>query len=254
MRRVAALFTRVVAAYPAFLVSGGALRPPHMSPSPSFSSSSTFSYRPYVCQPTTIARLPAAATDPSSTTPAAAPSSSSSSSSTATPMLHGGNPTTVVTAPHRRVGNIFIVHCVDHPFKFGWEINRMLRELRLEYMGQTSIVPDIPVVRKQLWRVRHVVRIEQIDLDEAKALVGVPEHISFRDLNAQIPASFGRGGATANPVLRSKRNFMRYRRMRMRDVLHRDQLEKRLLEERRRALAQSSTAAPAAATARTSTK
>ncbi|KAG5487520.1 hypothetical protein LSCM1_07477 [Leishmania martiniquensis] len=146
--------------------------------------------------------------------------------------------TAIAAGPYRRVGHVFIVTCIDHPFKFSWEVNRMLRELRLEFMGQTTIVPDVPQVRKRLWRVRHIIRIDQLDLDEAKALIGVPEHISFRDLAAQIPPTFGRGGSVANPHMRSKMNFMRLRRMRLRDVMHRDQLEKRLLEEKRRALQQ----------------
>lgn len=171
---------------------------------------------------------------------AAATVSSAATPTTATP----SSTTAIAAGPYRRVGNIFIVTCIDHPFKFSWEVNRMLRDLRLEFMGQTTIVPDIPQVRKTLWRVRHVVRVDHLDLDEAKALVGVPEHISFRDLAAQIPTTFGRGGAVANPHMRSKHNFMRLRRMRLRDVMHRDELEKKLLEERRRALA----SAPAAET------
>ncbi|KPA75575.1 putative mitochondrial hypothetical protein [Leptomonas pyrrhocoris] len=163
----------------------------------------------------------------STVTPTAAPPSAS-----AVP----ANPSAIVAGPYRRVGNVFIVTCVDHPFKFSWEVNRMLRELRLEFMGQTTIVPDIPQVRKRLWRVRHLVRVDPVDLDEAKALIGVPEHVSFRDLASQIPPTFGRGPAVGNPRLRSKMNFMQLRRMRLRDVMHRDQLEKKLLEERRRAL------------------
>eukprot|EP00796_Vickermania_ingenoplastis_P009114 gene9114-6405_t len=149
---------------------------------------------------------------------------------------HLGNATTVPLGPHRRVGNIFIVHCVDYPFKFSWEVNRMLRCLRLEFKGQTTIVPDVPEVRQQLWRVRHVVRIDMLDLDEAKALVGIPEHVTFTDLNSQIPLTFGRTKSYRNPGMRSKGNFMRLRQMRLRDVLHRDKLEKELLEERRAAL------------------
>ncbi|EKG01809.1 hypothetical protein TCSYLVIO_007182 [Trypanosoma cruzi] len=162
----------------------------------------------------------------------------SSSTSTSTSSVGGSAvaATSIAPGPYRVVGNIFIVHCDDHPFKHSWEINRMLRELRLEFKGQTTIVPDIPQVRKQLWRVRHVVRIDMLDLDEAKALIGVPEHISFDDLASQIPVSFGRVRAVANPVLRSKMNFMKLRRMRLRDVLHRDALELRILEERRKAL------------------
>lgn len=137
---------------------------------------------------------------------------------------------------NRRVGNVFVVLCVDHPFKFSWEVNRMLRELRLEYMGQTVILPDIPQVRRRLWRVRHVVRMDMVDLDEAKAMVGIPEHVTFSDLNSQLMPSFGRGRSHSSPVTRSKANFMKLRRMRLRDILHRDELEKQLLEERRNGL------------------
>nr|7ANE_S Chain S, uL30m [Leishmania major] len=158
--------------------------------------------------------------------------------SAAVPASTATSTTTIAAGPYRRVGNVFIVTCIDHPFKFSWEVNRMLRELRLEFMGQTTVVPDIPPVRKRIWRVRHVVRVDQLDLDEAKALIGIPEHISFRDLAGQIPPTFGRGGSVANPHMRSKMNFMRLRRMRLRDVMHRDQLEKRLLEERHHALQQ----------------
>lgn len=177
-----------------------------------------------------------AATSPSTASHPAAPKRGEATGPAGQPSPHGGNATTITAGPYRCVGNIFIVHCVDHPFKFGWEVNRMLRELRLEFMGQTTIVPDVPEVRKRLWRVRHVVRVDMLDLDEAKALIGVPEHISFSDLNAQIPATFGRGKGTSSPVIRSKVNFMRFRRMRMRDVMHRDELEKRLLEEKRKIL------------------
>lgn len=155
--------------------------------------------------------------------------------------VHGGNATSVPLGPYRRVGNIFIVLCVDHPFKFSWEINHVLRSLRLEYMGQTVIHPDIPEVRRLLWRVRHVVRVDMLDLDEAKAMVGIPEHINFSDLSAQIPPTFGRGKAYSSPVMRSKANFMRLRRMRLRDVVQRDELEKQLLEERRRLVASNGT-------------
>lgn len=158
------------------------------------------------------------------------------------------NETTMLAGPYRRVGNVFVVSCEDHPFKHGWEVNRMLRDLRIEFRGQTVIHPDIPDVRKRLWRVRHLVRIDIMDLDEAKALVGVPAHMNFSELNAQIPATFGRGGGVSSPSIRSKVRFMRLRRMRLRDVLHRDELEKRLLEEKRRAMTGGGKAAAAAGT------
>lgn len=110
----------------------------------------------------------------------------------------------------------------------------MLRDLRLEFRGQVSIHPDIPAVRKLLWRTRHVVTIERLDLDAAKELVGIPKHIQFRDLARQIPSTFGRTRAVPNPMLRSKMNFMQYRRMRLRDILHRDAVEKKLLAAKKK--------------------
>jgi ribosomal protein L30/L7E len=131
--------------------------------------------------------------------------------------------------PHRTVGGVFIVLCSDHPFRHQWEVVKSLRDLRLEFKGQLTIHPDIPNVRKLLWRTRHVVRIERLDLDEAKAMVGVPTHMQFSDLARQIPRTFGRTKGMHNPGLRSKMNFTQYRKMRIRDILHRDAVEKKLL-------------------------
>lgn len=144
----------------------------------------------------------------------------------------------VVPPPHRIVGGVFVVTCNDHPFKHGWQVVRSLRDLRLEFRGQTSIHPDTPQVRLRLWRVRHVVRMERLDLDEVRELIGVPSHIEFEQLNRQLPNDFGRTKGTKGPALRSKMHFMQYRRMRLRDVLHRDAIEKRLLEEKRKVLMQ----------------
>ncbi|EPY34241.1 hypothetical protein STCU_01730 [Strigomonas culicis] len=176
--------------------------------------------------------------------PASTDAGSATSAAAAAPPPPPTNATTVVVGPYRRVGNVFIVTCVDHPFKFSWEVNRALRELRLEFRGQTSIVPDIPAVRLQLWRVRHIVQIDCLDLDEAKALVGVPEHIRFTDLNRQLSPQFGRGGAQPDPHLRSRANFMKLRRMRLRDVMERDALEQRVLAERKRQRAAQQAPAP----------
>ncbi|SCU72238.1 uncharacterized protein TEOVI_000381400 [Trypanosoma equiperdum] len=167
---------------------------------------------------------------------ASTPSGSGVTSAASNEEMNLHDAAAIAPGPYRRVGNIFIVHCDDHPFKHSWEVNRMLRELRLEFKGQTTIVPDIPQVRKRIWRVRHIVKVDVLDLDEAKALIGVPEHISFTDLASQLPPSFGRVKAVPSPVIRSKMNFMKLRRMRLRDVLHRDALELRLLELKRSAM------------------
>jgi ribosomal protein L30/L7E len=140
----------------------------------------------------------------------------------------------LASGPYRRVGNVIIVTAMDHPFKHSWEVNKMLRDLRLEFKGQTVIVPDTPEYRLRLWRTRNCVKIEMIDLDEAKRMIGVPEHIRFTDLQRQLPRRFGRLPGVPFPYLRSRLHFLHYRRMRMRDILHRDSVELRLLEEKKR--------------------
>jgi ribosomal protein L30/L7E len=127
------------------------------------------------------------------------------------------------------VGNIIVVRCIDHPFKHFWEVNKELRDLRLEFKGQTVVVPDTPFVRKKLWRVRHVVQLDMLDLDEVRALIGVPTHVKFQELRAQIPLNFHRGVARRSPFARSRVNFHALRAQRLRDILERDALEKRLL-------------------------
>lgn len=136
--------------------------------------------------------------------------------------------------PYRRVGNVIFVTAIDHPFKFGWEANKMLRDLRIEFKGQNVVHPDIPEVRLRLWRVRHAVKCELVDLDEAKALIGVPAHVTFSDIAKTIPDNFGRRGGSASPLLRAKVNFTAYRRMRMKDIMLRDAVELRLLAEKKK--------------------
>eukprot|EP00744_Colponema_vietnamica_P024884 GILI01036423.1.p1 GENE.GILI01036423.1~~GILI01036423.1.p1 ORF type:complete len:206 (-),score=30.58 GILI01036423.1:71-688(-) len=138
-------------------------------------------------------------------------------------------------SPHRKVGNVFIIYCIDHPFKYQWETARMLRELRIEFKGQTVICPDIPQVRLRLWRVRHIVKIDMVDTDELKQMIGVPSHIKFSDLRRQLPVHVGDANKSAgNPYLRSRVDFMLYRRQRMRDIMHRDQQELKLLAEKKK--------------------
>lgn len=135
--------------------------------------------------------------------------------------------------PYRKVGNVFIVRCHDHPFKHFWEVNKELRDLRLEFKGQTSIVPDTPMFRQKLWRVRHIVGIDMLDLDEVRELIGVPSHIKFKELVSQLPKNFQQTKGMKGPLLRSKMNFMQLRQQRLRDILQRDQVELRLLEKKK---------------------
>jgi ribosomal protein L30/L7E len=135
--------------------------------------------------------------------------------------------------PYRTVGNVIIVRCIDHPFKHFWEVNKELRDLRLEFKGQTTVVPDTPFFRKKLWRVRHVVKLDMMDLDEVRSLIGVPSHIKFQELRQQIPLNFGRGRGRRSPFSRSRVNFHALRSQRLRDILERDAVEKRLLAKKK---------------------
>jgi ribosomal protein L30/L7E len=139
--------------------------------------------------------------------------------------------------PYEQVGNVFLVYCDDHPFKHAWEVNRVLRDLRFEFKGQLTIHPDTPQVRERLFRVRHIVSIEMVALDELKQMMGVPAHITFSDLATGIPLNHGRGPAAAMPLTRSRINFVQNRRMRLRDVMERDAAELKLLKLRKEAAA-----------------
>lgn len=135
--------------------------------------------------------------------------------------------------PYRRVGNVFVVRCIDHLFKHGPEVNAAMRCLRFEFKGQVTVHPDIPNVRKQLFIARHCVSIDMLDLDEAKATIGIPAHINFTDLARQLPVNSWRGPSQRSPLTNSKVSFTAYRRARLHDVLERDDVEKRLLAKRK---------------------
>ena len=153
----------------------------------------------------------------------------------------------LVPGPYRKVGNIIVVRCIDHPFKHYWEVNKELRDLRIEFKGQTTIVPDTPIVRKKLWRVRHVVKIDVMDLDEVREIIGVPTHVTFAELKAQIPRNFGRVRGFRSPFSRSRYNFHALRSQRLRDILERDQIEKRLLEKKKQLKASKASSSQVAA-------
>ena len=136
---------------------------------------------------------------------------------------------------YTKIGNIFIIKCTDYPFKYSWEVCRMLRDLRLEFRGQVVIFPDIPAVRLRLWRCRHVVSVDMMSTVELKKKLGVPSHITFRDLARQLPSHMGDANRGAGDAyLRSRVDFMAYRRERLRDIMHRDQQELKLLSERKK--------------------
>ena len=143
---------------------------------------------------------------------------------------------------YRRVGHVFIVEVVDYPFKYEWEINHILRLLRLEFRFQTSIVPDEPRTRAMLFRVRHIVRINQVDTDELKKMLGIPSHVHFRDMLKTLPDGVWGGDAiqmTGDINYKySLTAFTRFRKDRLKDILHRDALELKLLKEKKRLKAQ----------------
>jgi ribosomal protein L30/L7E len=138
-----------------------------------------------------------------------------------------------VAGPYERVGNVFLVQCVDLPVKYTRQINAVLRKLRFEFRGQWTVHPDTPEVREALFRVRHIVRIEQVPLDEMKRLLGMPAHVRFGDLEAGLPRLRGRGVGAKHPYVASMVNFNQFRRMRIKDVLERDAVELRLLAARK---------------------
>lgn len=138
--------------------------------------------------------------------------------------------------PYRKVGNIFIVHVTQHPFIYGWEINRALRQLRLEYRGEVRVIPDTPAMREWLFRVRHVVNIDMLSLDEAKDMLGIPRGVNFSDLRKSLPRNFGPGVIQDFDTDQAFVDFMEARRMKLRDVMQRDAVELRLLKKRKEAL------------------
>lgn len=138
---------------------------------------------------------------------------------------------------YARVPNVLVVRSVDYPYKFGWEICSALRALRIEFKDQTTVHPDTPAVRQLAWRCRHVVTLELVPLDDAKAALGVPPHVSFQQLRQALPSSSRARDAARSTYLTTVAKARRFRRMRMRDVLHRDAVERRLLAARKEAAA-----------------
>ena len=135
--------------------------------------------------------------------------------------------------PYRKVGNIFVVNVHDHPYKYGWEINRCLRDLKLEHRGEVRVHPDTPEVRERLFRVRHLVNIDMMTTDEAKDMIGVPRAVGFAQLKTTLPRNYGAGLTQDRDVEQSWVDFMETRRNRLRDIMQRDALELRLLKRRK---------------------
>lgn len=183
----------------------------------------------------------------SSSSAAAAPQASQEDEDAARAARRLTPPGSAAGATYRRVGNVFVVRCVDHLFKHGPEVNAALRTLRFEFKGQTTIHPDIPEVRKALFVARHCVTIDAIDLDEAKEIVGIPAHMEFRDLARQIPPGTWRVKSQASPLMASKVQFTEQRRARLRDIFDRDAVELKLLKKKKqlRSAAQQTTTAAA---------
>jgi ribosomal protein L30/L7E len=139
--------------------------------------------------------------------------------------------------PYRRVGNIIVAHVVDHPYKYGWEIHRALRNLKLDYRGESRVLPDTPQVREWLFRVRHIVSVDMMSLDEAKDMLGVPRGVTFRELQAALPHNSGAGVQRDFDTEQGFVDLAETRRMKLRDVMQRDALELRLLRKKKEALA-----------------
>lgn len=153
-----------------------------------------------------------------------------SCSSTSIPESHRATP-----GPYRKVGNIFLVSCADIPAKYTPQINKILRELRFEFRGQVTVHPDTPEVRERLFRVRHIVKFDMITTDEAKAILNIPEYVTFSDLEAGGINRYGAAGPSAPyPYLKSRFMFDNYRRQRIQDILERDQVEMKLLEAKKK--------------------
>ena len=139
----------------------------------------------------------------------------------------------VLPGPYRRVPNIIVLRSIDHPFKNGWEVAKVLRDLRIEFKGQTVIHPDVPRVRELIWHCRHMVEIDIISIDEMKSILGIPKHITFTDLQRTLPHSFHRTPNQGNPLMHGKVQFSEYRKMRLRDIMQRDALELKILHEKK---------------------
>jgi ribosomal protein L30/L7E len=150
--------------------------------------------------------------------------------------------------PYRKVGNILIVHVVEHPFKYGWELNRALRKLKLEYRGEVRVMADTPKNRQWLFRVRHIVKIDMMNTDEVKEMLGIPASVSFSALKQNTPRNFGTGIVRDFDSAQSFADFAEVRRMRLRDIMQRDAVELRLLQKRKEAAA-AAAGAPAATSA-----
>jgi ribosomal protein L30/L7E len=137
----------------------------------------------------------------------------------------------------RRVGNVLVVRVIEYPFKFDWEINSVLRFLRLEFKDQTMILPDEPKYRAAIFRVRHLVSVEMINTDELKKLLGIPDHVTFRDLAKTLPEDMNGERPPSVEFVGfedSLADFTILRKRRLKDVLARDAVELRLLNERKK--------------------
>jgi len=139
--------------------------------------------------------------------------------------------------PYEKVGNVFIVESNSHLWNIGWESARELRMLNFEFKGQVTIHPDIPAVRNRLFHVRHLVTIDVMPLDELKDRLGSPQHISFSDLAAQYPDAWGECPtqllSPGSPHNTSKKRFTQYRRDRLKDIMHRDAAELKLVRAKK---------------------
>ena len=135
--------------------------------------------------------------------------------------------------PYQKVGNIIIIELNHHLWQQPWEVSRALRELNFEYRGQVTVHPDIPEVRERLFHCRNLVNIDIMPIDEMKRLLCIPAHITFNDLLSQIPETWGDHPPATFEYTVAVKKFAQYRKERIRDIMHRDAMELRLLRLRR---------------------
>ena len=137
------------------------------------------------------------------------------------------------TGPFQKVGNVIIIELNSHLWQQPWEISRALRQLNFEFRGQVTVHPDIPEVRERLFHCRNLVNIDIVPIDEMKRLLCIPSHITFSDLLSQFPETWGEHPSAVFEYTVALKKFAQYRKERIRDIMHRDAVEMRLVRLRR---------------------
>ena len=63
-----------------------------------------------------------------------------------------------------------------------------------------------------------------------KAALHIPPHIHFSDLLAQYPDNWGEVPVGRGCYVAARKRFCQYRKERLRDIVHRDSIEKRMVK------------------------